>query len=155
MSLLKQFTVRFLAFVNPSPTRVPARRVRIFNETRSTVLADYAEVADTAPSRSKGLLGRDGLAPGEALWIVPCESVHTIGMKFDLDLVYLDRKYRVVKVCKGIVPWRLSACLRAHSIIEFQAGALSDTGTVRGDQLAIGLAGFSQNSGSTTMQEPG
>jgi uncharacterized membrane protein (UPF0127 family) len=155
MSLLKQFTARFLAFVNPSSTRGPARRVRIFNETRSTVLADYAEVADTAPSRSKGLLGRDGLAHGEALWIVPCESVHTIGMKFDLDLIYLDRKYRVVKIRRGIVPWRLSACLRAHSIIEFQAGALSDTGTVRGDQLAIGPTSFPQASDSTAIPEPG
>ncbi|MGA2220107.1 MAG: DUF192 domain-containing protein, partial [Terracidiphilus sp.] len=75
------------------------------------------EVADTGAKRSKGLLGRKGLAPGEGLWIVPCESVHTIGMQFPIDLVYIDRKKRVKKIRSAVPPWRLSACLSAHSII--------------------------------------
>lgn len=154
MSLLKQFTSRLATFTNPARNLAPLRRVCILNETRGSILADCAEVADTAPSRSRGLLGRDGLAAGEALWIVPCESVHTFWMKFDLDLVYLDRKYRVVKIRKGIPPWRLSACLRAHSIIEFQAGALSNTDTVPGDQLAIGPATFPQVSEPELNVEP-
>ncbi|MDR3739421.1 MAG: DUF192 domain-containing protein [Terracidiphilus sp.] len=111
--------------------------MQIVNETRKTVLASNAEVADTPQRRSKGLLGRNGLGPGGALWIVPCESVHTFWMKFDLDLIYIDRRYRVVKIRTGVPPWRLSACLKAHSIIEFQASALRDTGTLPGDQLAF------------------
>ena len=154
MSLFKKSEPRLATPVSPEQTALPLRRVRIVNETRGSVLAEHAEVADTAPSRSKGLLGRDGLGPGEALWIVPCESVHTFWMRFDLDLVYLDRKYRVVKIRKNVPPWRLSACLRAHSIIEFQAGALSNADTVPGDQLAIGPAMFPQANAPVLNTEP-
>ena len=70
----------------------------VTNPARSTVLATCLEVADSGPKRNKGLLGRDGLAPGEGLWIVPCESVHTFFMRFPIDLVYLDRKNTIKKV---------------------------------------------------------
>ena len=46
------------------------------------------------------------------------ESVHTFGMRFPIDLVYVDRKHRVRKVRSGVRPWRMSACLTAHSVIE-------------------------------------
>ena len=71
-------------------------------QLRSTVLATRLEVADSGPKRNKGLLGRDGLAPGEGLWIVPCESVHTFFMRFPIDLVYLDRKNTVKKVRSAV-----------------------------------------------------
>jgi uncharacterized membrane protein (UPF0127 family) len=107
------------------------------NETRNTVLADAAEIADTSAKRRTGLLGRDRLDPGQGLWIVPCESVHSFFMKFVIDLVYLDRNHRVRKVRPGMVPWRVSACLSAHSILELPAGVVEGTGTQRGDQLQI------------------
>lgn len=109
--------------------------LRIRNLTRQTEIASCAEVADTSATRSKGLLGRTGLPPGGGLWIVPCESVHTFFMKFPLDLIYLDRKKRVKKVRGNVGPWRLSACLSAHSIIELPAGTVQNTQTQRGDQL--------------------
>lgn len=109
--------------------------LRIRNLTRQTEIASCAEVADTSATRSKGLLGRTGLPPGGGLWIVPCESVHTFFMKFPLDLIYLDRKKRVKKVRGNVGPWRLSACLSAHSIIELPAGTVQNTQTHRGDQL--------------------
>jgi uncharacterized membrane protein (UPF0127 family) len=112
-----------------------ARRFRIWNETRGSALAAAAEVAGTGAQRSRGLLGRTGLAPGEALWIVPCEAVHTFFMKFALDLVYLDRRHRIVKIKRNVVPWRLSGCLRAHSVIEFAAGAPGPEAASVGDQL--------------------
>src|SRR5207302_549707 len=89
------------------------RRISVHNATRNTVLAGAAEVADRGATRRKGLLGRAGLDDGAGLWIVPCESVHTIGMKFAIDLVYLDRKHRVKKVRSSVPAWRLSACLTA------------------------------------------
>jgi uncharacterized membrane protein (UPF0127 family) len=107
------------------------------NETRNTVLANAAEIAHTSAQRRNGLLGRDHLAPGQGLWIVPCESVHSFFMKFAIDLVYLDRKQRVRKVRSGMVPWRLSACLSAHSILELPAGVVEATGTQCGDRLQI------------------
>jgi hypothetical protein len=121
-------------------SRLPASangRLRVSNRTRGTVLATQLEVADSAPKRSKGLLGRDGLAKGEGLWITPCESVHTFFMRFPIDLVYLDRKFQVKKVRCAVGPWRLSACLSAHSIIELPAGTIRASKTQRGDVLEL------------------
>src|SRR6185312_4084040 len=109
----------------------------IRNETRNSVLADAAEVADTSATRRHGLLGRDNLPNGQALWIVPCESVHTCFMKFPIDIVYLDRKQRVRKVSRAVPPWRLSMCLLAHSVLELPAGAADQSGTQVGDQLSF------------------
>src|ERR1700751_4153198 len=89
----------------------PTSRIKISNLTRGVVLAHSVEVADQGATRRKGLLGRDGLAVEEGLWIAPCESVHTFGMKFPIDLVYLDRNKKVKKVRSNVPPWRLSACL--------------------------------------------
>jgi uncharacterized membrane protein (UPF0127 family) len=93
------------------------------------------EVADHGATRRKGLLGRSGLLAGEGLWIVPCESVHTFGMKFPIDLVYLDRNKKVKKVRHSVPPWRLSACLTAHSVVELASGTIQMTKTRPGDKL--------------------
>jgi uncharacterized membrane protein (UPF0127 family) len=110
-------------------------RYEVANPARGTVLATRMKVAGTAPQRSKGLLGREGLAPGEGLWIVPCESVHTFFMRFSIDLVYLDRKNKVKKVRSDIGAWRMSACLSAHSVLELPAGTIRNTHTQPGDTL--------------------
>lgn len=107
------------------------------NLTRDVVLADAAEIADTSAKRRTGLLKHTGLQPGEGLWIVPCESVHSFFMKFTIDVVYLDRKHRVKKVRSEMVPWRISGCITAHSVLELPSGTISRTGTVKGDQLEI------------------
>ena len=75
------------------------------------------------------------LEPGEGLWISPCESVHSFGMKFTIDVVYLDKKKRVKKVRKAMVPRRISACLTAHSVLELPEGTIEATRTEPGDQL--------------------
>ncbi len=74
---------------------------------------------------------------GHALWIVPCESVHTCGMKFPIDVLYLDRKKRVRKLRSVMTPWRLSFCLWAHSVLELPAGVIEHTKTQPGDQLIL------------------
>ena len=112
-------------------------QITVRNQTRNTILADAAEVADTSAKRRVGLLKHDHLEPGQGLWIVPCESVHSFFMKFAIDLVYLDRKKKVRKVRHSMAPWRLSACLAAHSILELPAGAVAASGTQKGDQLEI------------------
>jgi len=115
------------------PEREP--RFKIANLTRQVELASCVAVADHGIARSKGLLGRSALAPGEGLWILPCEAVHTFGMRFPIDLVYLDRKLRVRKVRSGVVPWRMSACLLAHSVLELAQGTVQKTQTMPGDRL--------------------
>jgi hypothetical protein len=110
-------------------------RLQVSNITRDTVLATRMELADSGPKRNKGLLGREGLAPGEGLWIVPCEAVHTFAMRFPIDLVYLDRNNRIKKVRSAVPAWRLSACLSAHSVLELPSGTICNTQTQPGDTL--------------------
>ena len=98
------------------------------------------EVANTDPKRRKGLLGRDGLSAGGGMWICPCEAVHTFWMRFPIDLVYLDRKYRIRKLKSEVRPWRLSGCLRAHSVIELPPGTIRATQTQPGDILEFTAA---------------
>jgi len=94
-------------------------------------------VADTSEKRRTGLLKHERLAPGEGLWIVPCESVHTFFMKFAIDLVYLDKQKKIKKIRHAVGPWRMSACFSAHSVLELPAGTLKETGTEPGDELAM------------------
>lgn len=114
--------------------------LRVVNTTRQTELGNRIETADRGPRRRKGLLGRDGLAPGQGLWIVPCEAVHTFAMRFPIDLVYLDRRRRVLKVRHSVPPGRISACLRAHSVIELPAGTVRQAQVSAGDELAFETA---------------
>jgi hypothetical protein len=107
------------------------------NDTRQTVLADAADVANTSATRRTGLLKHERLEPGQGLWIVPCESVHTFFMKFPIDLVYLDKRRKVRKVRHAVPAWRMSACLTAHSVLELPAGTVARTGTAVGDELAV------------------
>ena len=112
-------------------------KILVRNQTRNTILADSADVADTSAKRRVGLLKHTRLDPGQGLWIVPCESVHSFFMKFAIDLVYLDRARKVRKVRHRMEPWRVSACFRAHSILELPAGSVAPTGTQAGDQIQI------------------
>jgi uncharacterized membrane protein (UPF0127 family) len=110
-------------------------RLRISNRTRKVELAHCVEVADTGATRRRGLLGRKTLPSGEGLWIAPCEAVHTCGMQFPIDLIYLDRSRCVKKLRHAVPPWRLSACLSAHSVLELAAGSIRKTQTNPGDIL--------------------
>ena len=107
------------------------------NNTRNTVLAQAADLADSGAKRRTGLLKHERLAPGEGLWIVPCEAVHTFFMKFPIDLVYLDKQRRVRKVRHAVPAWRMSGCLAAHSVLELPAGTVAESGTAVGDILAM------------------
>jgi uncharacterized membrane protein (UPF0127 family) len=122
------------------PNKQQSPRLCVVNRTREIQLAHSIEVADEASTRRKGLLGRVNLAAGEGLWIVPCEAVHTFGMKFPIDLVFLDRNKIVKKVKHNVVPGRLSMCLSAHSVLELASGAIQLSGTLPGDKLEFGSA---------------
>ena len=75
-----------------------------------------------AGQRRRGLAGLDGLPANRALHLRPCRAVHTFGMRFALDLVWLDGARRVVRVDRGVPPRRQRACLRARSVVELRAG---------------------------------
>jgi uncharacterized membrane protein (UPF0127 family) len=104
-------------------------------------VATRIEIADHGEKRRTGLLGRSGLEAGGGLWISPCEAVHTFFMRFAIDLVYLDRKRCVRKVRHAVGPWRLSACLTAHSVLELPAGTALESKTRSGDMIEFLPAG--------------
>jgi hypothetical protein len=110
-------------------------RIRVVNRTRGIELASGADVASTSEKRREGLLKRTGLAPGEGLWISPCEAVHCFFMKFTIDVLFLSKDLRVVKARPRLKPWRVSGSLRAHSTLELPEGTIEATGTKAGDQL--------------------
>lgn len=88
-------------------------------------------------SRLRGLLFRAPLAAdgSEALLIRPCGSIHTIGMRYALDVVFLDRKGQVLKVREGLPPWRACAGRGAHAVVEFHHGAVRQLGIATGDRI--------------------
>lgn len=114
--------------------------LQVSNLTRQTVLATCMEVADSGGKRRKGLLGQERLRLGGGLWIIPCEAVHTFGMQFSIDLVYLDRKNRIKKLRSEVGPSRVSACFSACSVLELAAGTIRQTQTKLGDRLEFSAA---------------
>lgn len=98
-------------------------------------MADRALIADDSRSRRTGLLKHDGLAAGEGLWLAPCEAVHTFGMKFAIDVLFLDKKRKVLKIRPDMRKGKMAACLRAHSVLELPSGMAAATRTAAGDEL--------------------
>jgi uncharacterized membrane protein (UPF0127 family) len=114
------------------------RRARIVNETRGTVLAERAELATSTWSRGRGLLGRRELPAGAGLIISPCNSVHCFFMAFSIDVIYVDRAYRVVRLAPDLRPFRVGPIvLSARDVIELPVGTIPATGTQVGDQLRV------------------
>jgi uncharacterized protein len=102
------------------------------------VLATRVVEARTPLSRMRGLLGRSGLADGEALLLAPCTSVHTFFMGFPIDVLFLARDGRAVRAVSSLLPWRATRLYpSAACAIELPAGALARSGTREGDTLDL------------------
>ncbi|MGO8792455.1 MAG: DUF192 domain-containing protein [Terriglobia bacterium] len=117
-----------------------AKYVCIYNKTRERFVATQADVADGYFSRLVGLLGttRHWARPGKGLWIVPSHGVHTIGMLYALDLIFLDRHLMVVDVEEHVRPFRISkVSFKAESVLELPVHTVFRTETRVGDQLEI------------------
>lgn len=111
---------------------------RVVNASNGLTLASNARFAMTHLERARGLMGRQSVETGEALVIPRCRQVHTFGMRFAIDVAFVDRRCRVLKIYRGLRPRRMSSlAARASLAIEFPAGTLELTGTLPGHTLLI------------------
>src|SRR6186997_815580 len=112
------------------------------NLNTGAIVASNIAVADTRATRAVGLLSRDGLNPGEALWIVPSRGVHTWGMRFTIDVLALDDAGKVIDCVSNLRPWRVRLPRRGTAgVLELPAGTLAASHTSLGDQILIELGG--------------
>ena len=115
-------------------------RGQAFNKTRQLYLATDLAVADSHWSRLRGLLGtsEDDFRNGSGLWIRPCRGVHTLAMRFPIDVVYLDCAGTVVHVEHNLQPWRFSPIrMQSASVLELPSHTLARTETALGDRIEI------------------
>ena len=110
-------------------------RLRITNRRSGQLLTTHAGIANTSELRRRGLLKHTSLEEGDGLWIAPCEAVHCFGMKFAIDVIYLSKQKKILKMRPNMGKNRISFCLRAHSVLELPAGTIEKTGTLVGDDL--------------------
>jgi uncharacterized membrane protein (UPF0127 family) len=110
----------------------------VTNLDKKTWLATKIRKADSFLTRLLGLLRRKRLAPEEALWLVPGKAVHTVGMKFAIDVIFIDRDKKVVALVPAMAPNRTTRFyLAAHSVLELPKGTIFKSRTETGDQLDI------------------
>ncbi len=118
------------------------RTVAVRNVDRGVSVGDQVGLADRWWSRFRGLLGRSGLETGEGLLLTPCSGVHMFGMRFPLDLAFLDQTGLVVALYHRIAPGERTPYHReAWGVLELPAGVLASTGTAMGDRLQWDAAG--------------
>ena len=109
----------------------------LVDATTGAVVADQLLTAFTAAERNKGLLGRSSLADGSAMIIAPCTAVHTFFMQFPIDVAFVKKDGRVLKLRRAVRPWRMAAAFGAFAVIELPAGTLQRIGTLAGTTLAV------------------
>lgn len=117
--------------------QVGGSAVKLANQTKGTVVAENLRIADSFFSRLKGLLGTDGLPPGEALLIRPCNNIHMFGMKYAIDVLFVSAGDQVLKTVAGLAPGKFTSCSGAVYVVEMPCGTLQDSRTESGDQLQI------------------
>jgi hypothetical protein len=124
-------------FLRPLIRPRGARYELVDGDTHSLIAA-VVEAAFDSKSRRRGLLGRAALPDHHALVLAPCNAVHTVGMQFPIDVVFVSDEGRVVKIVENLGPWRIAgAIIRASVTVELAAGMVKRTGLSAGDRLAI------------------
>ena len=110
----------------------------IRNTSRNTVVGETIEVAETAVQKVKGLLGRDCLEDGQGLLFKGAGSLHTLFMRFPIDIIYANKQGKVLKAAKAVRPFKVAAApLRGYYAIELPVGAINASNTQVGDLLDL------------------
>ena len=124
-----------MSFLSPLLTN-PDRVWMLANVDSGRVLARRVHAALDSKSRRQGLLGREGL-DDEALIIAPCNAVHTLFMRFAIDVVFVDRQGRIARCVPAVKPWRITGAFRAFATIELPSGTIGSSQTQRGQRLEL------------------
>jgi uncharacterized membrane protein (UPF0127 family) len=109
----------------------------VVNETKNTILSDRCRFANSPWKRLIGLLNRKVVVEGEGLLLDRCYGIHTFGMRFTIDVVYLDTDFRVLRIIKELPPFRACVLKKPVFVMELPAGTLDRTRTTEGDQIHI------------------
>lgn len=112
--------------------------MKLIKPTGQSVVPIDVKTADSFFARLLGLMFRKQLPEGEALWLIPCNSIHMFFMRFPLDVVFLDHAGQIVGLVQGIRPWRFTLPVKgAYSAVEFAAGTIGRYGLEIGDRLEL------------------
>src|SRR5262249_48061228 len=121
--------------------RWQTKTVRAINTSRGTLVGDCIRVAETGLTRIVGLLGERELSRGDGLVIVPSQGVHTLGMRFPIDIAVLDGQWRVIATRRAMRPFRMTRVFwNAAAVLELPAGMLESTSTCVGDTIEFARA---------------
>jgi uncharacterized membrane protein (UPF0127 family) len=139
------------------PAGESRNQVCVFNKTRQAFLGLSVRKADTVLSRLRGLLGKTRLRSGEGLWVQPSQGVHTIGLLFPIDVIYLDADNRVLLTVENLATFRISPVKsRCRSVLQFPTRTVSASGTQAGDQILIcspeGMEAYFATSGERPLE---
>lgn len=100
------------------------------------------------PDRLRGGLGHAPPGPGDGLWIVPCRAIHTVGMAWPIDVVFVDRRGRVLRIVPALRPGRAACCWRAWGVLELAAGEAARLGWTEGRRVSRRRASARKRSGA-------
>ena len=125
------------SFLQPLLREENAGRNRIVNMRSGKVVADQVMTAFDSESRRKGLLAHSSLPASTALIIAPSNAIHTFFMKFAIDIAFVSKDGRVLKIRSRVPAWRMTGSLRAYAVLELAAGSLAISDTQVGDRLSV------------------
>lgn len=119
-------------------TQIEAAYCEIRVERTGQVVAHRAQIARSLRERLVGLLDRSVLPEGEGLILLACHSIHTVCMRFSIDAVFVDGRWRVLRICNALPPWRMSPMVwGAAAVVELPAGAAQRAQLAVGDRLVL------------------
>jgi len=113
----------------------------LFNATKKSTVCNRCHFADSVLKRMVGLLNRKVLAAGEGLLLDRCYGIHTIGMRFPIDVLFLDKELRVIRAVQALPPFRTCVVKHAVYVLELPVGAIPASHTEAGDQIQMRTAG--------------
>jgi uncharacterized protein len=125
------------SFLSPLVRTDAAAGFVLTNTRNNRIVAHTLLPAFDSNTRRTGLLKHESLEEGHAMIIAPTNAVHTFWMRFAIDIAFVTREGRVVKVCSTVVPWRIAVAWGGYAVVELAAGALSRSETQRGDVLQL------------------